>query len=95
MELLKMYINFETLLGCLLIGNVIKHSLPKINNQLIPIIIIGAGIACEVSTKGFTTQAILTGAFTGLMAVGGHQAFKQTLKQLDDFKGSAVDGSKR
>lgn len=95
MELLKMYINFETLLACLLIGNVIKHSLPKISNQIIPIIVIAVGVGCEVMAKGFTSQALLVGVFTGLVAVGGHQAFKQTLKQLDDFKGSAVDGSKR
>ncbi len=86
MELLKEYVNLETLLACLLVGNIVKHSLPKITNQFIPLIVIGVGITSEVITKGATTQSVLIGAVTALVSVGGHQAIKQTLKEIKEFK---------
>ena len=61
---------------CLLFGNTIKYSLPKINNRYIPLILALLGGILSIVLNGLTTQNILIGVVSGLASTGLHQVHK-------------------
>ena len=68
------------LLACLVVGYVIKHSIDVIPNKFIPLILSGLGLVLNMVINGFTVEMAVAGAFTGLVSVGMHQAFKQLVE---------------
>lgn len=62
-------------LGCLVVGYIIKHSFNFIPNKYIPTIlgILDAVLNCAV--KGVTIDTVVYGAVMGLASTGLHQAF--------------------
>lgn len=78
--------DFSTLTGnyvllvwvaCLIIGYCIKHAsfLKKIPNDDIPVILTVVGAVLNIFVSGFTAEALVYGALTGLASTGAHQAF--------------------
>jgi len=65
---------------CLIVGYCIKHIswLDRISNEYIPtiLVILGAGLACA-SNGSISLEIAVSGAFSGLVSTGLHQAFKQ------------------
>lgn len=78
-----------TILGCLVIGYIIKHAsfLKWIPNNDIPIIlaIFGAIINCFAS--GLCLESIIYGAIMGLSSTGLHQAFKKFVEGTNENGG--------
>lgn len=66
---------------CLCVGYVIKTSIPKVNNSLIPMILSILGLLINVWLNNAINPAIvLGGLFSGLASTGLHQMFKNLIK---------------
>lgn len=67
---------------CLCIGYVVKTSIPKIPNNMIPLIMAVLGVALNVwfNAFSFTPDILLGGLFSGLASTGLHQAFKSFIE---------------
>lgn len=62
---------------CLCVGYVIKTSLPKVNNQYIPMIMALLGLVINVwINQSIDPSIVLGGLFSGLASTGLHQLFK-------------------
>lgn len=62
---------------CLAIGCVVKHSLPKIDNRYIPVIVACSGVvlAC-LASHSVTMDIIAEGLVSGWASTGLHQTYK-------------------
>lgn len=66
---------------CLCVGYVIKTSIPKVNNSLIPLILSILGFAINVwINNSIDASIVLGGLFSGLASTGLHQLFKNLIK---------------
>lgn len=62
---------------CLLLGNTIKTSVPKIPNNYIPLILGLIGAILMVALNGLSVQNLIIGLVSGLSATGVHQIKKE------------------
>lgn len=64
---------------CLCVGLVIKHMIPWLSNQIIPLVcaLLGLAMALWMGWDNITPQLVLSGLFSGLAATGLHQVFAQ------------------
>ena len=78
--------NLYILLGCLVIGYLIKNVkfFEKIDNDLIPIILVIVGIIIKTVSNGYSIENMVFGGFVGLSSIGMHQSFKNFLKKIGD-----------
>ena len=66
---------------CLCVGYVIKTSIPKVNNSLIPMILAILGLLINIWINHTVNPSIvLGGLFSGLASTGLHQLFKNLIK---------------
>ena len=80
------YIDLATLGICLCLGYVIKYSLPRINNQYIPLIMLGIGtfINIVVNIPNINATVILSGMISGLASTGLYEAMRNLLNKGSD-----------
>lgn len=72
---------------CLIIGYIIKTSLPFITNKYIPLILVVIGVGANILNTGkFDLVVFIGGAFTGLVATGLHSTFKELVNGSSDEK---------
>lgn len=62
---------------CLLLGNTIKTSVPKIPNNYIPLVLGLIGAILMVTLNGLSVQNLIVGLVSGLSATGVHQIKKE------------------
>ena len=80
------------ILGCLVVGYIIKYSLSFIPNKCIPTILAVLGATLNTFVSGLSIENVVYGAVMGLASTGMHQAFKQFIEngkikeQPDDVK---------
>ena len=66
---------------CLCIGYVIKTSIPKVDNSLIPMIVAILGLFINIwINHAINPPIVLGGLFSGLASTGLHQMFKNLIK---------------
>ena len=66
---------------CLCIGYVIKTSIPKVDNSLIPMILSILGLLINIwINHAINPSIVLGGLFSGLASTGLHQMFKNLIK---------------
>ena len=66
---------------CLCVGYVIKTSIPKVNNSLIPMILAILGLLINIwINHTINPSIVLGGLFSGLASTGLHQMFKNLIK---------------
>ena len=66
---------------CLCVGYVIKTSIPKVDNSLIPMILSILGLVINVwINNSIDASIVLGGLFSGLTSTGLHQVFKNLIK---------------
>lgn len=66
---------------CLCVGYVIKTSIPKVNNSLIPMILSIIGLLINIwINSSINPSIVLGGLFSGLASTGLHQMFKNLIK---------------
>lgn len=75
----QMYIPI-VMAACLIVGFILKRWIKDLDNKWIPTIlaVLGAVLGC-LTKQGFTLEAAVGGAFSGLASTGMHQAFKQLI----------------
>lgn len=62
-------------LGCLVVGYILKHTFDKVPNKYIPTILAVLGAVLNASVNGVMLENIIYGATMGLASTGLHQAF--------------------
>ena len=66
---------------CLCVGYVIKTSVPKVDNSLIPMILSILGLFINIwINHTLNPSIVLGGLFSGLASTGLHQLFKNLIK---------------
>lgn len=66
---------------CFCVGYVIKTSIPKVDNSLIPMILSILGLVINVwINNSIDASIVLGGLFSGLTSTGLHQVFKNLIK---------------
>ena len=66
---------------CLCVGYVIKTSVPKVDNSLIPMILSILGLFINIwINHTLNPSIVLGGLFSGLASTGLHQMFKNLIK---------------
>ena len=66
---------------CLCVGYVIKTSIPKVDNSLIPMILSIIGLLINIwINSAINPSIVLGGLFSGLASTGLHQLFKNLIK---------------
>ena len=85
---LKLFIDVVSpmiLLACLIIGYIIKNAIPNESiNRFIPLILAAIGIAANAWSMGaFNFEVVLSGAASGLAAVGAYEAFRNIVEHFN------------
>ena len=71
---------------CLLLGNTIKTSVPKIPNNYIPLALGLIGAILMVALNGLSVQNLIVGLVSGLSATGVQQIKKElTNEEVDEY----------
>lgn len=78
--MLSDYFVMLVVVGCVVVGYIIKHSLDFIPNKYIPAILATVGIVLNLVVSGLTIESVIYGAVMGLASTGMHQAFKQFIE---------------
>lgn len=65
--------------GCLLVGYIIKNSsiFKWLPNNDIPVVLAFVGAALNIFVSGLSVESVIYGAVMGLASTGLHQAFKK------------------
>mgnify|MGYP001164607272 FL=1 len=84
LELLQQLVMPLTVLGCLVIGYVLKNYI-ALDNKHIPLIMALCGILITVAINGYVSVevTVIGGALSGLASTGLHQAFSQYINKED------------
>lgn len=77
------YFVMAVVVGCVVVGYIIKHSLDFIPNKYIPAIVAVVGIILNLIASGVSVENIVYGAVMGLASTGMHQAFKQYVENAE------------
>jgi len=79
MEMLTNYLVPEIVIGCLILGYVLKHWIKDVDNKWIPTICCGVGLVAAWLTNlgNLSLGVFVGGALSGLASTGLHQMFKQ------------------
>lgn len=78
--------NFEmiVMLGCLVVGYILKHTFDKVPNKYIPTILAVLGAVLNASVNGLALENVIFGATMGLASTGLHQAFTKFVENTDE-----------
>lgn len=77
------YFVMAVVVGCVVVGYIIKHSLDFIPNKYIPAIMAAVGVILNLIANGLSVENIVYGAVMGLASTGMHQAFKQYIDNIE------------
>lgn len=82
-NMLSEHLVFVVMLGCLVIGYLLKHSniFKFVNNKDIPVILTVIGAILNLFVSGFSIESAIYGAVMGLTSTGLHQAFKKYIEK--------------
>ena len=79
MAIFEQYVAAVVMIGCLVVGYIIKHAsfMKWMPNDDIPAVLAAVGAVLNVIYAGFTLETVVFGAMMGLASTGLHQAFKK------------------
>ena len=72
------------LVGCLVMGYILKTSFTKLPNKYIPTILAILGASLNVLVSGVGVDQVVYGALMGLASTGLHQAFKSFVEAKNE-----------
>lgn len=78
---LENYFVLTVVLGCLIVGYIIKKWIEDVDNKYIPTILTIFGALLNLLVSGVSVEAVIFGALMGLASTGFHQAFKQYIEK--------------
>lgn len=79
MEMLTDYLVPEIVIGCLILGFIVKKWVADVDNKWIPTIVAIVGVVAAVATNldNLSLGVFVGGSLSGLASTGLHQMFKQ------------------
>lgn len=82
MAIFEQYFVAVVVVGCLVVGYIIKHAsfMKWLPNDDIPAVLAVVGAILNVIYGGLTLDTIVFGAFMGLASTGMHQIFKKFIE---------------
>ena len=72
------------ILGCLVIGYILKHTFDKVSNKYIPTILAVLGAILNAAVNGVGLENVIYGAVMGLASTGMHQAFTKFVENTQE-----------
>lgn len=83
----KEFVAILTVLACLVLGYLIKHSsvFKWVKNDNIPAILAVVGGIVNPLITGLSVESVIIGAFLGLASTGLHQWFKTFIENFSNF----------
>lgn len=81
-QVLLSHFELVVVVGCLVIGYLLKNSFDFVPNKYIPAILAVIGCALNVIVTGISVDTIVYGALMGLASTGMHQAFKTFIENI-------------
>ena len=72
------------LLGCLVVGYILKHTFDKVPNKYIPTILAVLGAILNAAVNGVGLENVIYGAVMGLASTGLHQAFTKFVENTQE-----------
>lgn len=72
------------ILGCLVIGYILKHTFDKVPNKYIPTILAVLGAILNAAVNGVGLENVIYGAVMGLASTGMHQAFTKFVENTQE-----------
>lgn len=72
------------LLGCLVVGYILKHTFDKVPNKYIPTILAVLGAILNAAVNGVGLENVIYGAVMGLASTGMHQAFTKFVENTQE-----------
>lgn len=72
------------LLGCLVVGYILKHWIKDVDNKYIPTILAVLGAVLNAGYVGVTLETVIYGAVMGLASTGLHQAFTKFVENTQE-----------
>ena len=72
------------ILGCLVIGYILKHTFDKVPNKYIPTILAVLGAILNAAVNGVGLENVIYGAVMGLASTGLHQAFTKFVENTQE-----------
>lgn len=81
------FVAILTVLACLVLGYIIKHSsiFKWIKNDNIPAILAVVGAIINPIITGLSVESVIIGAALGLASTGLHQSFKTFIENFSNF----------
>lgn len=78
--------------ACLVVGYIIKNYVP-LNNKHIPLLMALLGIALNYLINGYISfeETVVSGALSGILATGLHQAFSNYVNKSNDDQSDDSD----
>ena len=85
MAIFEQYFVAVVVVGCLVVGYIIKHAsfMKWLPNDDIPAVLAVVGAILNVIYGGLTLDTIVFGAFMGLASTGMHQIFKKFVEKTE------------
>lgn len=78
------YFVLVVMVGCLIVGYILKHSLNIVPNNKIPAVLALVGAVLNLFVSGISIESIVYGALMGLASTGLHQAFTRFIENKNE-----------
>lgn len=79
-NLIQEHFVLVVLLGCLVVGYILKHWIKDVDNKYIPTMLAIIGAILNVMVSGMTIENVIYGSVMGLASTGLHQAFTRFIE---------------
>lgn len=74
------YFVMVVMVGCLVVGYILKHWIKDVDNKYIPTILTVLGALLNAAVSGVSVNSVIYGALMGLASTGLHQAFTKFIE---------------
>jgi Na+/glutamate symporter len=79
-NLIQEHFVLVVLLGCLVVGYILKHWIKDVDNKYIPTMLAIIGAILNVMVSGMNIENVIYGSVMGLASTGLHQAFTRFIE---------------
>lgn len=82
--ILTEYFELVVVVGCLVIGYILKHWVKDVENKYIPTFLAVLGAILNSVVIGLSLESVIYGALMGLASTGMHQAFTRFIENTQE-----------
>lgn len=82
--ILTEHFELVVVVGCLVVGYILKHWIKDVDNKYIPTALALLGAILNGVVSGFGVETVIYGALMGLASTGMHQAFTRFIENTQE-----------